>query len=144
MTKTAAPKVTKKAVSKRAKTLKLAAPQKVAAYKAVKAIACLHEYKNKMDWNIKLRHAIDKHVNDKKMAQRFSQALDYTYVFDLLREDESLPIPEYSEFSLESRDVSEESLRVKLTCKQLNSDVEVGVKIRCYNANNSEIEIGSF
>ena len=46
-----------------------------------------------MDWNIKLRHAIDKNVNDMEMATLFSKALNYTYVFDLLREDESLPMP---------------------------------------------------
>ena len=96
-----------------------------------------------MDWNIKLRHAIDNHVNDKDIASFFSQALDYTYVFDLLREDESLLIPEYSEF--EYRDVSEGRLWFKLTCRQLNSDLEVGVILYRNNAINfTHIEIGSF
>ena len=128
MTKTAAPKVSKKIAPKRAKILKLSAPKKVAAKKAVKALECPHEYKNEMDWNINLRRAIERSVNVKKMAERFSMALEYTYVFDLLREDESLPMPEYGEF--EYRDVGL-SGRL-LTCRQLNSDVEVGVKINRY------------
>ena len=80
-----------------------------------------------MDWNNKLRHAIDKHVNDQVLAELFSKVLDYTYVFDLPREDESLPMPQYSEF--EYRKISEdgEKQQFELTCKQLNSDVEVGV-----------------
>ena len=57
-----------------------------------------------MDWNIRLRDAIYRCVKDEQLAKIFSQALYYKYVFDLLREDESLPMPEYSEFEYTEND----------------------------------------
>ena len=97
-----------------------------------------------MDWNNKLRHAIEKHVNDKNIAELFSKALDYSYVFDLLREDESLPMPEYSEFEYREKIMSDRVRKIELTCKQLNSDVEVGVVFESFYGDFTIIEIGSF
>ncbi len=68
-----------------------------------------------------MRHAINRCVTETQIREIFSKALDYTYVFDLPQEDESLPTPQYSEFEYREEIMRNGLRKIELVCRQLNS-----------------------
>ena len=61
-----------------------------------------------------------------KKADQFRSALEYSYLFNFLEEDESVPTPVYTEFEFR---VNESEKEFSLTCKKINSHFEIGIKI---------------